>query len=153
MPLWRDVRVLQWVVQLAVVAVVAAIVVWLCGNYTRNAERQNIPTSFDFLDNPATFQITGNSLSQNAPVRDALVVGLLNTLRVSRRRHRRWRRCSARSSASVGCRRNWIVRKIATVYVEVVRNIPLALFLVVGFLAIVLGVFPNINEAWRLRSG
>ena len=43
---------------------------------------------------------------------------------------------------------NWIVRKIATVYVEVVRNIPLALFLVAGLLVIVLGVFPNINEAW-----
>src|ERR1700752_2277604 len=82
-PLYRDVRVLKWVVQLVVLAVVLAIVWWLWGNYTRNADRQNIPTSLTFLDNPATFQITGNSLSQNAPVRDALVVGLENTLRVS----------------------------------------------------------------------
>ena len=43
---------------------------------------------------------------------------------------------------------NWIVRKISTVYVEVVRNIPLALFLVAGLLVIVLGVFPNIDDAW-----
>ena len=82
MPLWRDVRVLRWIVQLAIVAVVAAIVIWLFGNYTRNAEQANIPTNFDFLDNPASFQITGNSLSQSAPVRDALIEGLLNTLRV-----------------------------------------------------------------------
>ena len=86
MPLWRDVRVLSWVVQLAIVAVVVAIVSWLYGNYTTNAEQANIPTNFDFLDNPASFQITGNSLSQSAPVRDALYQGLLNTLRVSRRR-------------------------------------------------------------------
>ena len=60
-PLYRDVRVLKWVVQLVVLAVVLAVVWWLWGNYTRNADRQNIPTSLTFLDNPATFQITGNS--------------------------------------------------------------------------------------------
>ncbi len=81
-------------------------------------------------------------------MRDALFEGLLNTLRV----------CVAGVIAAtilgtlVGIGRlssNWIVRKIATVYVEVVRNIPLALFLVAGLLVIVLGVFPNINEAWN----
>ena len=146
-PLWRDVRVLKWVVQLAIVAVVVAIVSWLWGNYTSNAARANIPTGFDFLDNPASFQITGNSLSQNASVREALYQGLLNTLRVS---------VAAVIAATilgtlVGIGRlsqNWIVRKISTVYVEVVRNIPLALFLVTGFIVIVLGVFPNINDAW-----
>ena len=41
------------------------------------------------------------------------------------------------------------MRKISTVYVEVVRNIPLALFLVTGLLVVVLGVFPNITDAWE----
>ncbi|MEO1058270.1 MAG: amino acid ABC transporter permease, partial [Actinomycetota bacterium] len=82
-PLWRDVRVLRWAGQLAIVAVVAAAIAWLYGNYTENASRLNIPTNFDFLDNPTAFEITGNSLSQNAPVRDALYQGFLNTLRVS----------------------------------------------------------------------
>jgi general L-amino acid transport system permease protein len=147
-PLYRDVRVLKWVFQLVILAVVLAIVWWLWGNYTRNAERQNIPTSLTFLDNPATFQITGNSLSQNAPVRDALVVGLENTLRVA---------VAGIVLATVlgtiiGIGRlsqNWIVAKLSAVYVEVVRNIPLLLFLLIGFLVIVLGVFPNITEAWR----
>ncbi len=147
-PLWRDVRVLKWVVQLAVVAVVVAIASWLWGNYTSNAARANIPTGFDFLDNPASFQITGNSLSQNASVREALYQGLLNTLRVS---------VAAVIAATilgtlVGIGRlsqNWIVRKISTVYVELVRNIPLALFLVAGLLVVVLGVFPNITDAWE----
>jgi general L-amino acid transport system permease protein len=146
-PLWRDVRVLKWAVQLAIVAVVVAVASWLWGNYTENAARANIPTGFDFLDNPASFQITGNSLSQNASVREALYQGLLNTLRVS---------VAGVIAATVlgtlvGVGRlsqNWIVRKISTVYVEVVRNIPLALFLVAGFVVVVLGVFPNITEAW-----
>lgn len=148
MPVWRDVRVLKWVVQLTIVAVVVAIVSWLWGNYTTNSAEANIPTGFDFLDNPASFQITGNSLSQSASVREALYQGLLNTLRVS---------VAAVIAATilgtlVGIGRlshNWVVRKISTVYVELVRNIPLALFLVTGLLVVVLGVFPNITDAWE----
>ena len=47
---------------------------------------------------------------------------------------------------------NWIVRKLATVYVEAVRNIPLALFLTASFLVVVLGVFPQITDAWDLAG-
>jgi general L-amino acid transport system permease protein len=150
-PLWRNVNVLKWIAQVVVVAIVVAIVIWLYGNYTENASRQNIPTNFDFLDNPAAFQITGNPLSQSAPVRDALVQGLLNTLRVA---------VVGIIAATVlgtviGIARlstNWIVRKLATVYVEAVRNIPLALFLTASVLVVVLGVFPQITDAWELAG-
>lgn len=146
-PFWRDIRVLKWVAQLAVVALVVALVAWLYGNYVDNAAEQNIPTDFGFLDNPANFQITGNSLSANAPVRDAIYQGLLNTLRIS---------IAGIIAATIlgtliGVARlskNWIVSKLATVYVEAVRNVPLALFVVAGLLVVVLGVFPTIQEAW-----
>ncbi|HSP30115.1 MAG TPA: hypothetical protein VLN74_16300, partial [Ilumatobacteraceae bacterium] len=82
-PLWRDVRVLKWAVQLVVVGLVVAVVIWLYGNYIDNTAQQNIPTDFGFLDNPANFQITGNELSANAAVREALYEGVLNTLRIS----------------------------------------------------------------------
>jgi general L-amino acid transport system permease protein len=150
-PFWRDVRVLKWVAQIVVVAIAVAIVVWLYGNYVENSSRQNIPTDMGFLDNPASFQITANSLSQNAPVRDALYQGFLNTLRVS---------VVAIVAATVlgtiiGIARlstNWVVRQLATVYVEAVRNIPLALFLTAGFLVVVLGVFPDVTDAWELAG-
>lgn len=150
-PFWRNVKVLTWIAQLVVVAIVAAITIWLYGNYTENAASKNIPTNFDFLDNPAAFQITGNSLSQSAPVRDALVQGLMNTLRVV---------VVAIVAATVlgtliGIGRlssNWIVKKLATVYVEAVRNIPLALFLTASVLVVVLGVFPHVNDAWDLAG-
>jgi general L-amino acid transport system permease protein len=147
-PLWRDVRVLQWLFQLVVVAVAAGIVIWLWGNYTTNSSRQGIPTNIDFLDNPASFEITGNEMSQNAPVRDALLQGFLNTLRVSV--------VGVVLATVLGTligigrlSKNWLVRSMATVYVEAIRNVPLPLFVVMGSLAIVLGVFPRIQEAWE----
>lgn len=140
---------LKWALQLVVVGLVAAVVVWLYGNYIDNTAEQNIPTDFAFLDNPANFQITGNELSANAPVRDALYQGLLNTLRIS---------VAGIVAATVlgtliGIARlskNWLVSKLATVYVEAVRNVPLALFVVAGLLVIVLGVFPTIQDAWQV---
>ena len=47
---------------------------------------------------------------------------------------------------------NWIVKKLAAVYVEAVRNIPLALFLTASVLVVVLGVFPQITDAWDLAG-
>lgn len=147
-PLWRDVRVLKWAAQIAVVAIAVGIIWWLYGNYVENTSKQNIPTDLGFLDNPANFKITGNPLSQNAPVRSAMYQGLLNTLRVA---------VAGVIAATilgtiVGMGRlsnNWIVNKMATVYVEIVRNIPLALFVIASFSVIVLGVFPTIQDAWQ----
>jgi general L-amino acid transport system permease protein len=150
-PLWRDVRVLKWALQLVVVGIVAAIAIWLYGNYIDNTAQQNIPTDFGFLDNPANFQITGNELSANAAIRDALWEGVLNTLRIS---------VAGIVAATIlgtliGIARlssNWIVSKLATVYVEAVRNVPLALFVIAGLLVVVLGVFPTIQDAWDLAG-
>jgi general L-amino acid transport system permease protein len=147
-PLWRDVRVLRWLFQLAVVAVAAAILIWLYGNYTSNSSRQNVPVDFDFLDNPAQFEITDNPMSQRAPVSEALYQGFLNTLRIS---------VAGMIAATVlgtlvgiaRLSRNWLVRKIAAVYVEAVRNIPLLLFVIFGNIVVVLGVFPTIQDAWE----
>ncbi len=142
---------LKWVLQLVVVGVVVALVIWLYGNYIDNTAEQNIPTDFGFLDNPANFQITGNELSANAPIRDALWQGVLNTLRIS---------VAGIVAATilgtlVGIARlssNWIVSKLATVFVEAVRNVPLALFVIAGLLVVVLGVFPTIDDAWDLAG-
>jgi general L-amino acid transport system permease protein len=146
--LWRVVRVLQWAFQLAVVAVIVAVAIWLIGNYTGSADRQNIPTGFEFLDNPASFEITGNDMSQNAPVRRALIEGFWNTLRVSI--------AGIVLATVIGTlvgvgrlSRNWMVRALSTTYVETIRNVPLPLFVVFAALAVVLGVFPRVQNAWE----
>jgi len=146
-PLWRDVRVLRWLFQLAVFAVVAAVLLWLYGNYRANVAASGITTDFRFLGNPSNFEIPGNPLSQRQPVRDAYVEGFLNTLRVS---------VAGILLATVlgilvgigRLSRNWLLRRICAVYVEAVRNIPLAILLVFTFFAAVLQALPRITEAW-----
>ncbi|MDQ3781577.1 MAG: ABC transporter permease subunit, partial [Actinomycetota bacterium] len=147
-PPWRDVRVLSWVFQLAIFAVVAAVLLWLYGNYSDNVARSGIPTNFDFLDNPASFEIPGNDFSQRQPVRDVIVEGVLNTVRVSAAGVV----LATILGTLIGIGRlssNWVVSRLAAVYVEVVRNVPLLILLTFTFLGVVLQVLPTIQEAWN----
>ena len=150
-PLWRDVRVLTWAFQLAIFAVVVAVVVWLFDNVQVNSDRQNFPTSFDYLDQPAGFPIAGSDFRQTQPVSDALVEGLLNTLRLA---------VTGIVLATVlgiliGIARlskNFLVRKAAQGYVEVIRNVPLFGLIVLLYTAVVLNAFPPPNESWKFGS-
>lgn len=146
-PLWRDVRVLSWTFQIVVFALVAFFIYWLVGNYQTNAEAVGISTNFDFLDQPASFEIPGSDFSQTQPVRDAYVEGILNTIRISV--------VGIVLATVLGTligigrlSRNWVVSRLATVYVEVVRNLPLLVIMVFTFLGLVLQVLPTIQEAW-----
>ncbi len=146
-PFYRDVRVLSWAFQLLVFGLIAAVVYWLFGNFQRNTANSGIPTNFDFLANPASFAIPGADFDSNESVRNAYVVGILNTIRV----------------AVVGIilatilgiligigrlSKNWVVRKITTVYVEVLRNLPLLVIMTFTFLGVVLQVLPRIEDSW-----
>lgn len=146
-PFYRDVRVLSWAFQLIVFGLLAAVVYWLFGNFQRNTADSGIPTNFDFLANPASFAIPGADFDSNESVRNAYVVGILNTIRV----------------AVVGIilatilgiligigrlSKNWVVRKITTVYVEVLRNLPLLVIMTFTFLGVVLQVLPRIENSW-----
>ena len=148
-PFWRDVRVLAWIFQILVVAVVVAVVWYFVGNYYENAEAQNLNTGLDFLEQPAGFPIPSSDFRQSQPVSDALVEGLLNTLRLS---------ITGIVLATVlgtliGVARlsqNFVLRSAARVYVELVRNVPLLAIVVLAYVAIVLNVFPPPNESWEL---
>jgi general L-amino acid transport system permease protein len=147
-PWWRDVRVLRWVFQVAVLAVVVAVGLWLYSNYRTNVERTNIPTNFSFLDRPANFEIPGNSMSVSAPVQNALIEGFLNTLRVALV----GLVLATVLGTLIGIGRlshNAVLRTLCRVYVEIVRNVPLLLILLFANLGIVLQVLPRIEEAWR----
>jgi general L-amino acid transport system permease protein len=147
-PLWRDVRVLRWIFQLAVLGVVAAVLAWLYSNYRTNVARTNIPTDFSFLDRPSNFEIPGNGMSQTAPVSDALIQGFLNTMRVA---------VAGLVLATVlgtligigRLSRNAVLRSLCTTYVEIVRNIPLLVLLLFANLGLVLQVLPRIQDAWQ----
>jgi general L-amino acid transport system permease protein len=150
-PVWRDVRVLTWTFQLGVLAVVVGVLAWLYDNVQVISDQQNIQTSFDFLDQPASFPIAGSDFRPTQPVSDALVEGLLNTLRLA---------VTGIVLATVlgvflGIARlskNFLVRKGAQAYVEVVRNIPLYGLMLLLYTAVVLNAFPHPNDSWEFGS-
>jgi general L-amino acid transport system permease protein len=148
-PLWRDVRVLTWTFQLAVVAVAVLIGAWLWNNFKVNSDRLNVPANFNYLEQPAGFPIPGSDFRQTQPVRAALVEGLYNTLRLA---------VTGIVLATVlgillGIARlsqNFLVRKSAQVYVEFVRNVPLLVLIVLFYTAVALNMMPNPNQSWEV---
>jgi general L-amino acid transport system permease protein len=137
-PLWRDVRVLRILGQALFLLIALEIARELYLNLEFGLRRQGLDLSFDFLQQRAGFPIKeGISYSPNQSYVRALQVGVVNTVRV----------------AGVGVvlatvlgvvagvarlSPNWLVRKIAQVYVEVVRNTPLAVQVVFWFFAVIL---------------
>ena len=146
-PFWRDIRVLRVIAQ--IVAVILAIVIarWLLGNLTRNLDEQGIPTGFDFLDNPAGFAIRDSPFDPSSPVRDLVWVGIRNTAAISVVGVT----IALILGTLVGIGRlstNWLVRKLATIYVETFRNIPvLVIIIFVGFALFTFGPLPQFNPA------
>ncbi|MBK5223940.1 MAG: ABC transporter permease subunit [Acidimicrobiia bacterium] len=144
-PPWRDVRVLRVLLQLLFALGVVAVVTWLFGNLVTNLDQIGLSTDFDFLDQPAGFQILGSDFRASQTVRDAFVVGITNTISV----------------AGIGIvlatllgvlvgvlslSSNWLVRKAATIYVETLRNLPPLIVIVFVFSAVILQL-PRIQEA------
>ena len=146
-PFWRDERYLQIIAQVVVVAVLVAIGWWLVHNLLTGLEALGIPISFKFLGLTAQFDI-GESLidySRNSTYAQALLVGLLNTIKVSFLGIV----FATIFGIIVGIARlskNWLVNKLAAIYVEALRNIPLLVFLI--FLSTsVFHKLPRVNDA------
>jgi general L-amino acid transport system permease protein len=126
-PLWRDVRVLRWLFQIAVLIAVALLLLALFGNLIENLRRLGLTLSLDFLTRPATFDISeGPEFNSNSPIWQAYLVGVANTIRVSI--------LGVVIATLLGTvigiarlSRNWLASRIAMVYVEIMQNTPLLL--------------------------
>lgn len=135
--------------QVLVLAVIIAIGWWLFSTTTHNLESRGITSGFDYLKRSAGFEIPFTLLPFESSDSNGRVfwVGLINTLLIS---------CLGIIFATVigvvvGIARlskNWIVAKIATVYIELFRNIPLLLQIFFWYFA-VLGALPPIRQAMK----
>lgn len=147
-PPWRDVRVIRVVLQIAFVVAVFGVLYWLFDNLTTNLRTLGIRRDFAFLDQPAGFTILGSDFSSSQPIRDGLRVGLVNTLKVA---------IPGVLAAFVlglvvGVARlsaNWLIRRAAGIYVEVLRNVP-PLVLITFFYLGVITQLPGISDAIEL---
>ncbi len=132
------VRVIKsFAVQALLLAAVVAIFAAAFANARANLAARGIPTSFDFLDHVAGFGLN-QSLIAYSPLSSyarALLVGLLNTMLVS---------VLAGIFATIigfaaGFARLsgfWALSKLAALYVETLRNIPLLLQILFWYVAI-----------------
>lgn len=146
-PWYNDEKIRGVLYQVMLLAAVLFAFWWLVTNTLTNLEQRQISTGFGFLWREAGFAIAEQRVhfEPTDSYARALIVGLLNTLEVS---------AIGIVLASVlgtvlGVARlssNWIVARLATVYVEVVRNIPLLLQLFFWY-AFITQSLPSVREA------
>lgn len=145
-PLWRNRKFWSIVSQLIAVFVVAIVVAILWYNLTYNLQRLGIQLGFDFLRSQASFDIgeTPISYQPSDTYSRALLVGLVNSLRVIIV----GTILSTIIGITVGIARqsdNWLVRQLALVYVETLRNTPLLLQLFFWYFAVFINL-PNVEN-------
>ncbi len=127
--------------------------VYIWGNLTANMARQNIRTGFGFLDNTASFDIgfTLIDYDRSSTFGDALLVGLLNTVLVAVIGIV----VATILGFAIGIARlssNWVVARLATIYVETLRNIPLLLQMFFWYFG-VLSLMPGVKQSMLLPFG
>lgn len=150
---WNDPKYRALFFQIALTLGLGYFLVSIIGNTLDNMASRGISTGFAFLDETAGFGILQSlvQFNEESTYGKTFVVGLMNTLLV----------------AFVGIilatllgfimgvarlSRNWLIAKIATVYIEIFRNIPLLLQIFFWYFA-VLGTLPSPRQSISLGLG
>jgi general L-amino acid transport system permease protein len=133
--------------QVLTVALVALFVWMVTQNTINNLAKANIASGFDFLEGRAGFDIAQSLIpySSDSTYGRALIVGLLNTLQVA---------FFGIITASilgfvVGIARlskNWLIARLAQVYVEIFRNIPPLLVILFWYKGVI-SVLPQARDS------
>ena len=132
----------------AVVAILlVSFIVWIIGNTAANLASQNKTTGFDFLWKTAGFDISFSLFpwTRASFYWEAFLVGITNTLLVAFIGIL----FATMLGFTIGIARlssNFIIRTLATIYVETIRNIPLLLQLFFWYFA-VLKAMPAVRES------
>jgi general L-amino acid transport system permease protein len=137
-PLWRDVRVLKALAQVVSALVVLGFLYFFFSNVISAANTRGLSLGFDYLSQEAGFPI-GESIIDYDPSMSfakAFAVGFLNTIKVAFIGVI----LATILGSIVGVMRlssNWLIRNIASVYIETVRNIPLLVLLFFLFFGVI----------------
>ena len=126
---WRDQRLRSVFFQIVVAAGLAAFIAFIVHNTATNLAHRGLSTGFGFLSHPAGFDISVTLLPYNTTTSTygrAYVIGLLNTLMVGAV-------CVVTATlwgfvlGVLRLSRNWLMARLAAIYVDGIRNIPLLL--------------------------
>ena len=152
-PFWRDPGKRAIVFQVVALLLVAFVSYYLFSNTQANLERQSIATGFGFLEKEAGFEIGESVIEYSAAdnYADALLVGALNTIKVSF--------IGILLTTILGTiigiarlSRNWLVSRLAGGYIELMQNIPVLLQLFFWY-AIFYESFPSPRQALNPFDG
>ena len=127
-PFWLDPKKRAIIYQVGVLCMVGLLAYYLVSNTLTNLERQSVATGFGFLNKESSFEI-GESLIPYSAANSyghALIVGVLNTLKVAFIGVV----ITLIFGTILGVARlstNWLVSKIAAIYIEVMQDIPVLL--------------------------
>ena len=152
-PFWLDPKKRAIFFQLITLCMVGLLAYYLISNTVHNLKRQNIATGLGFLHKESSFEIGESLISYSAASSygRALIVGALNTLYVS----------SIGIIITVilgtvaGVARlstNWLVSKLAAIYIEVFQDIPVLLQLFFWY-AIFYETLPSPRQALHPLPG
>lgn len=149
----NDPKVRGAIYQIAVAVIFVLFVAWVVVNTGANLRAQNKTTGFDFLWGISGFEVsfTLTGFNRTSIYWGAFLTGLVNTILVSA--------ISIVIATLIGfflgiarLSRNWIVSRLAAVYVEIVRNVPLLLQLFVWYFA-VLKAMPAVKQSIVFLGG
>jgi len=151
--IWNDPKFRALFFQILLVVALGYFVYDIVNNMLNNMESRGISTGFAFLSEPAGFGILQSLISfdESDTYGRTFVVGLLNTLLVSG--------LGILFTTILGfimgvarLSHNWVIAKLATVYIEIFRNIPLLLQIFFWYFA-VLGALPGVRQSMSLGAG
>ena len=151
-PFWRDVRVLRILFQVLFLFGVILLLAILYRNMLEGLRGLGLTLNLNFLQDEAGFDISeGIPYEPSDSYLKAFWVGILNTLRVSIIGIV----CATLIGLLFGIARlssNWLIRTIASAYVECFRNTPLLLQIVFWYTAVV-AQLPKVRESLSLFGG
>ena len=149
---WRHTRVIQWTLQIVSAIVVVALVAWFFTNIVNAVQDRGISHGFGFLDQAYQTPIGHHFIPYESSdsYAYALGVAVVNTLVVSIVGVI----LATALGIFVGVARlssNWLVAKLATVYIEFFRNVPLLIQLFYWFMIVL--VLPPVREGYVIGQG
>jgi len=151
-PFWRDERILRVIGQIIFLIVVVGFFYYIYNNMISALAAQGMTPSFAFLSNTAGFDIGERLIDyvRSDSYGRAIMVGLLNTVYVS---------IVGIIFATIfgiilGVARlstNFLISKLASIYLEILRNVPLLVLLVFWYGGVFI-TLPRVKEAITIGS-
>ena len=149
---WRDERKRGLIWQALVIVALLVGVYYIASNMVANLRTLGVPLGLDFLDFPAGFAISFSVIPTNleSSIGRLIFAGILNTLVAAA--------ISIVLATILGfligilrLSSNYLISRLATAYVEALRNVPLLVQLLFWYVAIV-KLFPGVRQAFNLND-